>query len=100
MPELYVQRGAGLSQGPDIIDPLMSTTLVLIERGRAEIDKASGLQKVYLTCVYRGGVRTGQLAEVADSLQGVTYRGKIVGVAYRARGVSVLLEVTLLREPS
>jgi len=100
MPEAYVQRGEGTSQGADIVDPLMSTELVLLERGRAEIDKASGLQKVYLTCKYRGGVRTGQLAEVHDSLQGETYYGKIVGVAYRARGATVLLEVTLLRKPT
>lgn len=100
MAEAYVQRGAGLSTGPDIIDPLMTTSLVLLERGRAEIDKASGLQKVRLTCKYRGGVRTGQLAEVHDSLQGETYFGKLVGVAYKARGVSVMLEITMLRKPT
>lgn len=99
MAEAYVQRGDGLLPGPDIVDPLMSTTLVLLERGRAEIDAASGLQKVYLTCRYRGGVQTGQLAEVHDSLQGQSYRGKIVGLAYRARGTQVLLDVTLLRRP-
>lgn len=100
MPEAYVQRGDGLSQGADIVDPLMSTPLVLLERGRAEIDKASGLQKVQLTCRYRGGVRTGQLAEVHDSLQGETYYGKLVGVAYKVRGASVILEITMLRKPA
>lgn len=97
MAEAYVQRGTGQSPGPDIVDALMSSPLVLLERGRSEIDKASGLQKVYLTCKHRPGVRTGQLTEVHDNLQGETYRGKIVGVAYKARGVSVLLEITLLR---
>lgn len=99
MAEAYVQRGEGLRPGPDIIDPLMATPLVLLERGRAEIDANSGLQKVYLTCVYRGGVQAGQLVEVHDSLQGETYRGKIVGAAYRARGNAVTLEITLLRKP-
>ena len=99
MAEAYVQRGAGARPGPDIIDPLMSTQLVMIERGRAEIDANSGLQKVYLTCRYRGGVQAGQLAEVHDNLQGASYRGKIVGLAYKARGASVVLDVTLLRRP-
>ena len=99
MPEAYVQRGEGSRLGPDVIDPLMASPLVLRERGRAEIDAASGLQKVYLTCVYRGGVRAGQLVEVHDSLQGQSYRGKIVGLAYRALGTQVLLDVVLLRKP-
>lgn len=97
MPQAYVQRGAGLSRGADIIDPLMATEMVLLERGRSEIDAASSLQKVNVTCNYRGGVQRGQHALFHDGLQGTSYYGKIVGIAYKARGASVLLDLTVLR---
>lgn len=97
MPEAYVQRDAGDLQGPDIIDPLMSEVPVLIARGTAAIDRSSDLQKVYVTAKYIPFLRRGMLAEIVDELQGQAYRGKIVGVAYSARGVSITVQLTIQR---
>ena len=97
MPEAYVQRGAGDLIGPDVIDPLMSELAVLLARGTAEIDRSSNLQKVYVDAKYRGAVRRGQLAEIGDAFQGVTWRGKISAIAYTARKGTVMLAITLTR---
>ena len=97
MVEAYVQRGLGDLPGPDIIDPLMSELQVLVLRGATAIDRASNLQKLYLDLVYRPFVQRGQLVEVQDVLQGENWRGKIVAVAYTARGGTVLLAITVVR---
>jgi hypothetical protein len=95
---IFVQRGEGLNQGPDIVDGLLSNQLVMVERGRVEIDASStALQKVYLSCRYRSGVKRGQLVEVSDALQGETYRGKVVGLSIQTQGPTTLLNVTLVR---
>lgn len=97
MIDLIVVRGDGDKTGPDIEDPLISTTEVALARGRNEIDANSGLQSVVLVSKYRTGLRLGQVVAVMDALQGETWVGKLAGIAHRAEGPQLLSELTIER---
>lgn len=95
MTDLIVKRDLGNLRGPDVVDILISTDAVGVERGRNELDKNGGLQEVRLVTVFRTGVEMGELAEVHDSLQGRVWRGKIKGIRHVAQGGVVQTELTL-----
>lgn len=98
MVDIVVVRGSGARQGEDVVDPLIATNEVAVIRGRAELDTyASGQQPVTLTVVYRPNIRVGQLVEVHDSLQGRSYRGKVVGVSYRLNRNEAVIVVDILK---
>ena len=95
---MIVQRGSGDKQGVDIIDPLINSVPVGLSRGQAEIDEnGENLQQVTMTTVFRSGVLLGQLTEVHDSLQGVSWVGKIIGINHVARNGTLLTTLTLRR---
>lgn len=95
---IKVKRGAGDKQGQDIVDPLVTTVQVAIDRGRAELDSsAENLQTVQLTVKFRPGIRNGQLIEVHDELQGESWRGKIIGIQYANQGLKLTAQLTVVR---
>lgn len=100
--QVCVIRGFGDLQGPDVIDPLLSTENVAVERGRVELDKNSGLQEIQLTTVFRDvdplstkEVRMGQIILVIDALQGEEWRGKISGIRHSATGGVITTDLTV-----
>lgn len=97
--DIVVYRNAGLNQGDDIVDRLITSTAVALERGRAELDdRATQKEDVDNTTVLRSGVRLGQLVEINDSLQGRTYRGKITAITHRIGQTSVKTTISIRRE--
>ena len=86
--EIIVIRFEGDRCGEDIVDALLTTEAAGLSRGRAELDKAStAMQQVDLVIVYKSGIRTGQLAEVHNQLEGYVWVGKIVGIQHNIAGV-------------
>lgn len=82
--DIAVVRGAGDKPGDNIVDPLIGSVPVAIQRGRNELDaRASGLREVDIEAVYRAGVRMGQLAKIFDMQTGVPWLGKISGVTHQ-----------------
>lgn len=88
---IIVQRGDGLSQGDDIVDPLITCLPVALARGRNEMDEqASGFQDVELTFFFRAGLRLGMVVEVHESLFGEVWYGKLVSLAHRFDGAATI----------
>ena len=94
---ITVQRGLGVRPGDDIIEPLLGNIAVALSRGRAEIDAAMDVHPVDLTIAYRSGLQLGQLAEIHDSLQGQSYRGKITGIAHSIDGHAITTRLNIER---
>ena len=83
MTDIFTQRGAGDKRGDDVVDPLITSTPVAIQRGRNELDKqAHSPRDVEVETVYRTGVRLGQVAKFYDSQTGLEWLGKIVGISH------------------
>ena len=81
MISVIVERAPGDKQGPDISDPLITSPLVAVERGRNEIDaKCSSREPITSTGPYNGFIRPGSMNEVADSEQQV-WRGMVKSCA-------------------
>ena len=95
--EIIVLRDPGDQEGAPIFDPLLSDTAAAISRGKQELDDNSGLQEVVLDCVFRVNFRNGQLVLVIDQLQGVSWRGKVVGVNHRSSGNQVVSKIRVRR---
>ena len=90
-------RGAGDSRGQDVSDPLLSTLPALRERGRVELDSNDNIQPVELQTVFRPGVRLGQTVQVIDELQGVSWRGKVVGIRHITGGGILETALSIMR---
>lgn len=87
MVDIIVRRNGGTRPGDDIIDPLIATDAVAVQRGRNELDeRARAFTPVTATIINRTGLLPGQLAEVNDSYQGRSYRAKIKGVRLNRQG--------------
>ena len=83
MTDIIVRRNPGDLCGDDIIDPLLSTQAVAINRGRNELDRRATVKiPVTLRTIFRPGVLLGQLVEVSDSLQGIVYRAKVTQIRH------------------
>ena len=81
MISVIVERAPADKQGPDISDPLITSALVAVERGRNEIDaNCSSREIVQSAGPYKGFIRPGSMVEVADSEQQV-WRGKVQSCA-------------------
>lgn len=96
--DLFVQRGVGGRPGENVVDPLVASIPVAIQRGRNELDeRAHAQQDVELETVYRAGVRQGSLARVHDLHSGEIWTGKITGITHNVRkaGDSVQTTTTL-----
>ena len=86
--EIFVYRSPGDRQGPDIIDPLLSTEEVGRSRGRAELDALSTIKEIVtLQVVYRADLKTGQLVLIQDALQGASWKGKITNITHKVSNV-------------
>ena len=95
---ITVRRGDGLHPGEDIVDPLIKTLPVGLERGRNELDdRAHALQEVDLTIHFRAGLRLGQVVEVKETLFGTVWYGKITGLTHSYEGVAPLTVVRVKR---
>jgi hypothetical protein len=87
MIDIFVVRGLGDKRGEDIVDPLITTVAVALQRGRNELDRqGSGLQEVSVETVYRPGVRLGQLGYYVDVRSGLSWYGKVSGISHRIDG--------------
>ena len=90
MIDIFVQRSSGDKRGEDVVDPLISSVPVAIQRGRNELDKrAHASRDVQVETVYRTGVRLGQVAKFYDSQTGLSWIGKIVGIQHKFSGVEI-----------
>lgn len=97
MPDIIVVRGSGLSQGKDIIDSLLTTVQACQARGMMELDDASGTNPVVCECVYRDGLRLGQIVEVYDPLIASVQYGKITSITHTvSSGESILTRIQLV----
>jgi len=95
--DLIVIRDAGDHQGEDVVDPMITSVAVALDRGRFEINEASGMRPTTLETVYRNNVEMGQIVEVHDSLQGSVWRGKISSISHRSKGPELLTRLTIMR---
>ena len=85
--DIIVRRGVGGKAAPDIIDPLLATVSAGLERGRVEMDKnGTGGMRQELVAVFRPGVERGDIIEVLDYLQGVSWKGVVKGVTNNNNG--------------
>lgn len=94
MYDIIVIRGSGVSQGDDIVDPLLTSTIACMERGRVELDDGSGLHSVEAECVYRDGLMLAEIAEMYYPLRGSVGYGKITSITHNIKGAKV--ETTLI----
>lgn len=93
--DIFVQRGQGDKSGENIVDPLIGSLPVAIQRGRNELDARSvPLIGVDNEAVYRSGVRMGDLARFHDLLNGVEWSGKIAGISHEVRKAGESVELT------
>lgn len=98
MPDIMVQRGAGNSQGVDIIDALLTTVEACTTRGKAALDASvSGLQPITLEVMHRQGVLPGDSVEVGDTFMGGVWYGGIVGVRHTIDGPALTTKLTVHR---
>jgi hypothetical protein len=83
MVEVY--RGAGDRPGGEIREPLLGTSLeAALARGLAELDqRAHSFERVTLDTDYRPELTLGAVVEVDDPLQGIPWRGQVIGVQHR-----------------
>lgn len=80
MISVIAQRQPADKPGPDISDPLITSTVVATERGRNEIDaNGSARQTVTLDIEPRSGLRINHIVEVQD-LEQVAWRGLLTGI--------------------
>lgn len=82
--DIIVVRGLGDKRGPDIVDPLLTSVPLAINRGTTEIQDKEPGTTVQLTTKYRTGVLKGSIVEVLDSLHNKVWRGKIVAIAHNS----------------
>lgn len=84
MLDIVVIRGLGTVDGGEITSPLLNPAAlsVALTRGQQEIDGRARARRATLRTLFRAGVRRGQIAEVADSLQGPVWRGVIKGISH------------------
>lgn len=95
--EIFVQRGAGDRQGPDIVDTYITTIPAALARGTYEINYATPVEPVTLRTVYRSGVSLGQLVEVHDALQGKSWRGRVVDISHSIQRTQVWTQLIVER---
>lgn len=81
MISVIAQRAPGDKQGPDISEPLITSNVVAVERGRNEIDRNSTNREIVTgSGPLRGFIRPGSLVEVMDFEAG-PWRGMVTGCA-------------------
>lgn len=96
--DIFVQRDGGLKQGKDIVDPLIPTIAVALNRGRNELDQqATPKTPVELTTVYRPGVLLGQLVEIAEGIRAEIYRGKVIRIRHQISPDRAVTTLTVQR---
>ncbi len=97
MIDILVVRGDQPVDGPDVTDPLVSDMAAAHARGKFEIDRHSQTKPVQLKVVFRQGLRTGQLIEVLDGLQGLTWRGQITALDIAVEGQELTANLTVIK---
>jgi hypothetical protein len=98
MTALVVTRYGGVRVGDDVVDPLVTSDVVAINRGRNELDaQDEHVDLVEIEAKFRGGVAPGKLIEVFDSFQGVSWKGKVQSVSHRADGGTLITRLTVAR---
>lgn len=83
MKRITVVRGDGLAVAEDIVLTLASNENVMLQHGRNFIDAQEQKRDVRMDVAYRGDYMKGQLCQVVDTMDGVTWRGQIQGVEHR-----------------
>ena len=80
---VIVIRGPGDFEGPPIIDPLLTSDVPAVERGRNELnDYAHASRDVEVSIKATSGFRKGQVVKIVDAAQGQVYGAKIVGISH------------------
>lgn len=101
--DIFVQRGTGGRPGENVVDPLVASIPVGLQRGRNELDeRATAWQKGTLESVYRPGVRRGDLVRNHDLHSGEIWAAMVTGITHTIRksGDSVQLTTSLrLKRP-
>lgn len=93
--DIIVIRGAGDRPGDDIVDPLIGSIPVALERGRNELDaRSSALQDFSVETVYRTGVRCGQIVRLYNEQTGAIVTGKVGGITHEVRKVDESVQLT------
>lgn len=95
MPDILVVRGSGLSQGEDIIAPLLSTDTSCLARGRVALDDSSGIHPVTIECIYRSGLLLGDLVELVDPVDDAQVYGKITSIEHSVSQTEVVTTIVV-----
>lgn len=95
--DIIVSRAPDDKKGPDIVDGILSDTIVAILRGTKEIDDNEPTVLVSMSCKYRTGVQKGNIVEVLDELQGTTWRGKIIAITHTIREADIWTDLSIER---
>jgi hypothetical protein len=96
--DVVVVRYDGDRDGGELFDPLLASIDAAVARGTQEINASTPINTVTLQTVFRTGVRRGQLVEVLDAMQGVTWRGIVMGINHVVEGPSVYTQLDIERE--
>jgi len=79
---ITVNRNSGDNFKDDITDPLLSSLLALLARGKQEMDAGLGLLPVQLESIFNSSAQTGQLIQVHDALDASVWKGVVTGVRF------------------
>jgi len=83
MISVVVQRQPADKPGPDISDPLITSTTVAIERGRNEIDASCSPRQIVTVDIEPiAGLRVNRLVEIQD-IEQVAWRGLVTNIDLR-----------------
>lgn len=93
--DIIVSRTPGDKPGPDIVEGILSDVVIAIVRGTQEINDSEPSTSVTLQTNFRTGVRTGDIAEVLDIVQGHVWRGKIIGITHTVQEANVFTDLDI-----
>jgi len=94
---ITVMRGAGDIAADDEVVSLAGNENVLLQRGRNYIDEQAQKREVNMEVRYRGDFMKGQLCEVVDTMDGITWRGQIRSTEHRCARARVLTSLGIER---
>jgi len=71
-------------EAQDIVEPLLGSSIpAATERGRVFLsEEGCGEQPVEYTTLFRQGLALGQIIQIKDSILGLDFKGKLIGIKH------------------
>lgn len=95
--DVYVQRGDGLREGPSFESSLLVVIDPVLAKGLSLLNASMAKSEVSIASYFRKGAKIGNVVEVADSLQGSTWRGRVKGIQITLSPADITLQQDIER---